>query len=125
MKRIGGIDHKRLHLDDERVVSEFCESARDANVGATKEDETLIAIADIRSVIETSNEELRRGSLSTRRGRGLTAAQLHEELTKGVSTPSPLLSALDPNGKQQRDLTTYLGGDRKLMWVPPEQSRAA
>jgi hypothetical protein len=81
----GGARSERIHLNEEPVVSEFCEKATSR---LERGENPFIAIADIQSNLGVANPKGKRSGVSRGWLGGLTASQLREQLGITVSTPA-------------------------------------
>ncbi|KAK5657223.1 hypothetical protein OQA88_3281 [Cercophora sp. LCS_1] len=103
---VQGMEHGRLHLDDEDVILGFCQRAsRTQPVDKSDRMEPLIAIVDSRGSGWAGSKRLRDG-MNTSQRRGLTQVQLYEELR------IPRSQRTRPSEKGE------VAGDRRLIYLP-------
>jgi hypothetical protein len=87
-RSIGTEPSQRLYLDEEDVVSNFCEAAENPTSDDTEQGARFIAIADIRSNVGVSSDGRGVGVAKTQPG-VRTAIQLGEDLRFVVSKAPP------------------------------------
>jgi len=86
VRPVHGLEQKRQHLDEEEVISTYCEHVSARAVGRLQVEEDYIAIVDRRKTESSGCEELDCTSTNRPQRGGLTVSQLREALTQAVST---------------------------------------